>query len=413
MAITRKGTAWELINSWYILFTFVPFGALSFCAFLYLWIRVRILKYLIATVIYLAGVVVLFWILEQFPGGTKTYPNWADWLFGISVALWPISFIHSILVRKEFLLRLEALEDSRSNSDSTLRSKIRRDMGVSKNPVNDVLVDYTDTDLSVKVCRAILNNLPFAPNFDSYTDVAGAVLRVNPSATQDQISKAEKIAERDDGILKVVKTGIAIDRIDGGLGIYTGIKNSYDAIKNKDRERTFEADPQQAADASLKALALGYMITVLFDGSPADRVRSFLSLRAGQEALIYYAAVEVALPFTDNLVDASSGWMSSLLVKTSGEAEKRFGQFAQGESLEMTKGILTTLTQTLDTILDQTRNNLKPFIDKTTQVLPSIMNITDSVTGGVATALDLLPIWKLLSARIAAEAAAVKGGSLQ
>ena len=408
MAITRKGTTWELINSWYVLLTLAPFGFTSFCAFLYLWIRIRLFKYLVATAIYLAGIVAFFWILSEFPGGTKTYPDWADWLLGISFALWPISFIHSLLVRKEFLLRLEALEDSRSNGDSTLRSKIRRDMGVSKNPVNDVLVDYTDSDLSVKVCRAILNNLPFAPNFDSYTDVAGAVLRVNPTATQDQISRVEKIVEQDIGILKVVKTGIAIDRIDGGLGIYTGIKNSYDAIKNKDRKRTFEADPQQAADASLKALALGYMITTLFDGSPADRVKSFLSLRAGQEALIYYAAVEVALPFTDNLADASSGWMSTLIAKTGGEAEKRFGQFAQGESLEMTKGILNTLTQTLDTILDQTRNNLKPFIEKTSQALPSIMNITDSVTGGVATALDLLPIWKLLSARIAAEAAALK-----
>lgn len=408
MAITRKTTTWELINSWYVLLTLPPFGLTSFCAFLYLWIRIRLFKYLVATAIYLAGIVAFFWVVAEFPGGTKTYPDWVNWIFGVSFALWPISFIHSILVRKEFLLRLEALEDSRSNSDSTLRSKIRRDMGVSKNPVNDVLVDYTDNDLSVKVCRAILNNLPFAPNFDSYTDVAGAVLRVNPTATQDQISIAEKIAERDIGILKVVKTGIAIDRIDGGLGIYTGIKNSYDAIKNKDRKRTFEADPQQAADASLKALALGYMITTLFDGSPADRVKSFLSLRAGQEALIYYAAVEVALPFTDNLAEASSGWMSTLIAKTGGEAEKRFGQFAQGESLEMTKGILATLSQTLDTILDQTRNNLKPFIDKTTQALPSIMNITDSVTGGVATALDLLPIWKLLSARIAAEAAALK-----
>lgn len=407
MSITRKGTGWELLQSWYILLTLVPFGFTSFLAFLYTFLRVKKITHLLASVVYLAGIVGLFILVDKYPD-QESRPDWFDGaMFGL-LGLWIVSIIQAVLIRKEFLLRLEAGEEKEAVDHSTMRTKIRKEMGVSKNPVNDVLVEYADEDLSVRVCRTILNNLPFAPNFDSYRDIDGAVRRMNPDADEELLRRAEQIAERDDGVLKVVKTGIALDRVDGGLGIYTGIKNSVDAIKNKDRERTFEADPQQAADAGVKALALAYIIASLYDGSPVDRVKSFLSTKAGQEALIYFAAVEVALPFTDNLAQASGNWMSSLLASTGSEAEKRFGQFAQGESLETAKGILQTLSQSLDQILDQTRNNLRPFIEKTQQVLPSIMNVTDSVTGGAATALDLLPIWKLLCARIAAEACATK-----
>jgi hypothetical protein len=407
MSITRKGLAWELLQSWYILLTLVPFGLTAFLAFLYTFLRVKKITHLIASAVYLAGVVGLFVLLDKYPD-LKSRPDWFNAAIAGLLGLWIVSVIHAIVIRKEFLLRLEAAEEKNSRDASMMRTKIRKEMGVSKNPVNDVLVEYTDDDLSVRICRAILNNLPFAPNFDSYTDIAGAVRRMNPDAGEELIRRAEQIAERDEGVLKVVKTGIALDRVDGGLSIYTGIKNSVDAIKNKDRKRTFEADPQQAADAGVKALALAYIIASLYDGSPVDRVKSFLSTKAGQEALIYFAAVEIALPFTDNLAQASGNWMSSLLAATGSEAEKRFTQFAQGESLEMAKGILQTLSQSLDRILDQTRNNLRPFIEKTQEVLPSIMNITDSVTGGAATALDLLPVWKLLCARIAAEACAIK-----
>jgi hypothetical protein len=407
MSITRKRLAWELLQSWYILLTLVPFGLTAFLAFLYTFLRVKKITHLIASAVYLAGIVGLFVLLDKYPD-LKSRPDWFNAAIAGLLGLWIVSVIHAIVIRKEFLLRLEAAEEKNSRDASMMRTKIRKEMGVSKNPVNDVLVEYTDDDLSVRICRAILNNLPFAPNFDSYTDIAGAVRRMNPDAGEELIRRAEQIAERDEGVLKVVKTGIALDRVDGGLSIYTGIKNSVDAIKNKDRKRTFEADPQQAADAGVKALALAYIIASLYDGSPVDRVKSFLSTKAGQEALIYFAAVEIALPFTDNLAQASGNWMSSLLAATGSEAEKRFTQFAQGESLEMAKGILQTLSQSLDRILDQTRNNLRPFIEKTQEVLPSIMNITDSVTGGAATALDLLPVWKLLCARIAAEACAIK-----
>ena len=407
MNITRKGVGFELLNSWYILLTFVPFGMTSSIAFLYLWLRTKKSSHLIAFAIYLAGTIGFFYLIVNFPKPDGR-PEWFNPAMMGLLALWPISILHSILTRKEFLLRLEALGEKDKANDSVLRSRIRKEMGVSKNPVNDVLVEYTESNLSVRVLKALLNNLPFAPNFDDYSDIEGAVLRLNPDATIDTIRQAEKIAERDEGVLKVTKTGIAIDRIDGGLGIYTGIKNSIDAIKNKDRERTFEADPQQAVDASVKALAIAYIITSLYNGSPAERVRQFAATKAGQEALIYFAAAEVALPFTDNLAEASGDWMSKLFAATGDRAEDQFQQFAQGESIEMAKGVLQSLLQNIDGILSQTRTNLRPFLDKTQQVLPSIMNVTDSVTGGAATALDLLPIWKLLCARIAAEACARK-----
>lgn len=406
MSLTRKGTGWELLQSWYILLT-LPFGFTSFLAFLYAFLRVKKASYLAASAIYLAAVVALFYFVDRYPD-QESRPEWFSGLMAGFFGLWILSVLHALWIRKDFLLRLEAVAEKATSDEARLRSRIRKEMGVSRNPVNDVLVEYSEDDLSVRVCSTIMNNLPFAPNLDLYGNVAGAVRRLHPDADEDMLRGAEQIAEQDAGVLKAVKTGIALDRVDGGLGIYTGIKNSIEAIKNKDRKRTFEADPQQAADAGVKALALAYIIASLYDGSPVDRVRSFLATKAGQEALIYFAAIEMALPFTDNLAEASGNWMASLLSATEDEAEKRFGQFADADSLTTAREILQTLSQSLDQILNQTRHQLGPFIEKMQQVLPSILNVTDSVTGGAATALDLLPIWKFLCARIAAEACAIK-----
>lgn len=407
MAITKKGIGWELIQSWYIVLTFVPFNGTSFLAFFYLWLRGKKITWLLAGLIHLASISVLMWAANKYPDN-KARPEWFDYTFWQAGGLWLLAMVHAFLLRKEFLLRIEASSEKERDDDSALRTKIQKQYGVSKNPVNDVLSDYSNDDISVRVCRTMLNNLPFAPNFDFYRDVDGAVRRLFPDATPETIQRASTMAERDAGILHAVKTGIAVDRADAGLGIYTGIKNSMDALKNKDRKRTFEADPQQAIDAGVKAFALAYVIASLYEGSPADRVKAFLSTRAGQEALIYYAAIEVALPFADNLVEAGGQWMAGLLASRQADVEKRFAGFAEGQALDQAKGILATLTQSIDGILNQTRMHLGPFMEKAEAALPSMLNVADSVTGGMATGLDMLPVWKLLMARCAAEACAVR-----
>lgn len=407
MAITKKGVGWELVQSWYIALTLIPFNGTSFLAFFYVWLRGKKFTWLVAGLIHLASISILIWAANKYPDN-KARPEWFDYTMWQALGLWLISIVHAVLLRKEFLLRIEASSEKERDDDSALRTKIQKQYGVSKNPVNDVLSEYSNDDISVRVCRTMLNNLPFAPNFDFYRDVEGAVRRLFPDAPAASIQQAATLAERDAGILHAVKTGIAVDRADAGLGIYTGIKNSMDAIKNKDRQRTFEADPQQAVDAGVKALALAYVIASLYEGSPADRVKAFLSTKAGQEAVIFYAAVEVALPFADNLVEASGQWMSGLLASREGEVEKRFAGFAEGQALEQAKGVLATLTQSIDGILNQTRMHLGPFMEKAQAALPSMLNVADSVTGGVATGLDMLPIWKLLMARCAAEACAVR-----
>ena len=71
----------------------------------------------------------------------------------------------------------------------------------------------------------------------------------------------------------------------------------------------------------------------------------------------------------------------------------------------------------MNNLLGQTMGNVKdhlgPLVSKLDSAMPKILNVTDSVTGVMATALDALPVWRFLGARLAAEASAIRAvGSL-
>ncbi|KHF31919.1 hypothetical protein CM49_05843 [Paenibacillus sp. P1XP2] len=54
---TNRGKAWELVNSWWVLLTLVPFGLLSFISFLYIGMRVKNQRWKIYGFIYLAIII--------------------------------------------------------------------------------------------------------------------------------------------------------------------------------------------------------------------------------------------------------------------------------------------------------------------------------------------------------------------
>ncbi|MCB1173529.1 MAG: hypothetical protein KDK39_08195, partial [Leptospiraceae bacterium] len=209
---------------------------------------------------------------------------------------------------------------------------------------------------------------------------------------------------QDDGIAAAIKVCNAIDTADSGLGIVTGVRNVYSHMKDKDRPRTFEADPQQAADAALKAFGIAYMISRLYEGGITDKVSQFFQSKAGQEMMLYFAAAEIALPFTDNLLEGGASLITKLMDSQSSDSESRFSSFLGSGPLAEAKPILDSMTQHVDSFFSQVRLYTDPLMKKAQEFAPSVMNAADSVTGGLATAADFLPAWRFLGARLAAEA---------
>lgn len=401
MSLTGRGKGWEWFQSWYILLT-LPFGITTFMAFLYTGFRVMRFIWIGFGAAYLALIIFIFSRIPEADSGVKA----EDWLMLLWLGFYLVGIVHALVIRKKFLLLLDARMQSQVVADDRLRTKIHADHGVSENKIDAALVEFKESDASVRVASLLFSVFPFSPPFEYYFNLKGAVRRAGRTEDPAVLERAKQLAGSEE-VLKALKVASVVDKADGGLGIYTGLKNAYDAAKNKDRKRTFEADPQQAADAGLKAVALSYLIATLYPGSVAEKVKLFLDTPAGQEIAIYYAGVEIALPFTDNLIEASGNWMSKLM-ETSGGQESRFSEFAGSLPFEQARGILEALKNQIDSTLTKVKPYLDPLREKVASIAPTALNVADSTTGAVATALDVLPVWRFLGARLAAEACAIR-----
>jgi len=398
--LQEKNILWKLLHSWHILLTLFM-GFLSWLAFLYMYIKGKKKTWLIATIIYGTSVVALIYFVTKFPD-QKTRPEYVQQYVYVYILAWIASILHSLISLKEFWLRAITNEELESDQIQTMETSIRKEMGVVDNPIENVLVEFKEDDNTVKITKFILDNLPMAPEFYYYMDFSRAIKRYRSEVSQEMINRVREIAKYDDDFHKILKTAKAIDKVDGGLGIFTGLNNVYDAIKKTDRERTFEADPQQAIDAGIKAIALGYMIHLTSKENP---IKTFLELKAGQELFYYFITIELALPFTDNLLEEGGKFLYKILQQKESEIENRFKNFADATSYQQAKGILLSLSEQMDRVAIAISQNIKPFEEQLKNKLPSILNATDSITGSIATFLDIMPIWKFLGARLATEAA--------
>lgn len=401
MSLTGRGKGWEWFQSWYILLT-LPFGLTHYLAFLYTGFRTRNWLWLGMGAAYFGLFVFAIQQANKFAAGEA----WDDKMAALWFVPWLVSIVHAFIIRKKFLLTLDAHMQNQVVADDRLRTKIHADYGVSENKIDAALVEFKESDASVRVTSMLFSVFPFSPPFEYYFNLKGAVRRAARTEDPAILERAKQLAQSEE-VLKALKVASVVDKADGGLGIYTGLKNAYDAAKNKDRKRTFEADPQQAADAGLKAVALSYLIATLYPGSVAEKVKLFLDTPAGQEIALYYAGIEIALPFTDNLIEASGNWMGKLM-ESSGSQESRFSEFAGSLPFEQARAILDALKNQIDSTLTKVKPYLDPLREKVAAIAPTALNVADSTTGALATALDVLPVWKFLGARLAAEACALR-----
>lgn len=268
--------------------------------------------------------------------------------------------------------------------------------------VNEVLGQFKQEDYTVKLCSSLFSVVPFAPQFSFYNNLQGAAARMGAGA--DVVEKAAQIAASED-VAKAVWVAEALDTSDKLIAGYAGVKNLLNLFgSSAPAARTFESDPQQATDAGLKALGLAYMIYRLFPGSVQEKITAFKDLPAGQEAALYYATAEIALPFADNVVEQGSSVVQKLVNKHGGDIQSKFSQFAGADQVQGAMGMLENLTRPLDEYVNRAKQYANPIADKIKQYLPSAMNLADSATGVVASGVDLLPVWSFLGGRLAAEA---------
>jgi hypothetical protein len=271
------------------------------------------------------------------------------------------------------------------------------------NPVDQALQEFKNEDYTVRLCSAILGVLPFAPPMPHYASLDGATQALFPQATPQQKARAVELANGD-GVRGALWVANAIDTGDSGIAVYSGLKSAFGFFfGGGSRMDALETDPQQGTDAGLKLLGLAYMIHKLFPGSIPEKVQSFQTTPAGQTLAIYYGAVEVALPFSDNLVQGGGDFLQRLMTRYGGDASSKLGAALGAGAVQEAQGMMGALMSPIQGVLNQVAPHAQTIANSAKQYIPGFMNTADKVAGMVATGADALPVYRYLGARLAAE----------
>jgi hypothetical protein len=273
--------------------------------------------------------------------------------------------------------------------------------------VEQALAEFSDSAVTVKLLRALYGAVPGAPAFTNYSNMEEAVRVIAPTANAAVATKARVIADTTDEIGDILWMANLLDMGDKGYAVMTGLSAAWKLFKGQGAA-ALENDSQQRNDAVLKGLGLAYMVYKAYPGSLADKARAFRESPSGQALAVYYGAVEVALPFADNAVSMGSGGLSSMLGAGANAQTQRLAQMAQGHDIGQAKEMLTQVTSQLQTVTAQAANYIQPITQAIGPYLPGASMLgtaTDKAAGAIASAADVLPVYRYLAGRLAAEAA--------
>ncbi len=129
VSLTSHGKRWERLQSFWILGTFT-FGILSWVSFLYIGIRARRLRWVLWSAFYFAfflGYAIVASVTG--PGSRATSTGVA-----VLIVIMAASAVHALMVRKDYLTRLEARLQESTAPDAALRNQIEQEYAVGAEP---------------------------------------------------------------------------------------------------------------------------------------------------------------------------------------------------------------------------------------------------------------------------------------
>ncbi len=264
--------------------------------------------------------------------------------------------------------------------------------------------EFTATDMTVRLVGGFFGVLPFVATWSPIIDLdvaaQQAAVRLGSPALAPRIRvRAEQLA-RAEGPQAALAAFAFLDKGDKGIALFSGLRTAYKAVRGQ--EGALEMDPQQAADAGLKAIGISWAAWKLFPGSAADKARALTSTGAGRALLAWYTAADLVLPFADNLAQGGTSAITSMITGQAAENAKRLAAVAGGE-VEQATGMLAGLMGTFESGIGQAAAYAEPLAAYVQGQAPSIFGAVDNVTGVVATGVDALASYRLIGASLVAE----------
>ncbi|MCC6648996.1 MAG: hypothetical protein IT374_25945 [Polyangiaceae bacterium] len=268
------------------------------------------------------------------------------------------------------------------------------------------LAEFSADDYTTRLTHAIFKVVPFAPAMQPYRSTSEAIDALYPQATPEMRARVAQLGDSEE-TKSALWVASAIDTGDTGIAVFSGIKSALGLFFGDKKSDALDTDSAQGVDAVLKLLGVSYLAYKLFPGSIAERAQLFHTAPAGQAMLLYFAAVEVALPFTDNALGKVGG-LSGIIARWGGEAAGKLSALGGAGMVTEAQTMATTLTAPADGVIGKVMPFASSIAASAKQYLPSVAVGVDTVAGVVATGADALPVYKYLCARLAAEAAVLR-----
>lgn len=267
--------------------------------------------------------------------------------------------------------------------------------------LSEVLAAHRADDVTVRVVNGFFSVLPFAATWRYPNTLEEAATAVEPALAARVAAKAEVLA-RAPGPQAALAAFDFLDKGDAGIALFSGLRGAVKAARGEGAASALETDPQQAADAGLKAAGLSFAAYKLFDGPLDDRAKALLSTNAGRALLTWYVASDVVLPFADNFVAGGTDLITELIDKQAAANVTRLAAVA-GPEVQEAAGMLEKLSGSLKGFAGQAATFAAPLSAYAKDSLPGVLGTADKVTSVAATGVDALSAYRALGASLVAE----------
>jgi tellurite resistance protein len=274
-------------------------------------------------------------------------------------------------------------------------------------PVDEALREFKPDDYTVKLCNALFGVLPVEVKQERFDSLAQAMDVFAPGAKNDARRKAQELATSE-GVATGLKVVNAIDMGDTGIAAFSGLKSVFGLLTGQGTN-ALETDAQQGVDAVLKLLALAYFVHSVYPGELTDKVKLFYGTPSGKALLVYYAAVEVGMPFADNALVAGGSFVSDLFGKYGPSAAEKLGGLLPAGGVAAAQGMMGSLMAPIEGVVQKVSPHARTAATAVSGFLPTAMSVLDKAAGAAATAIDAMPVYRYLGARVLAEVCVLSG----
>lgn len=278
---------------------------------------------------------------------------------------------------------------------------------MSADSVLSRLAEFSPTDATPKLVGAVLSAVPGAPELPPYPALASVVAALGGT----DVGAATPHLQNED-VADILWMSGLVDTGDRGYAVVTGVASALKLFFGKStKSAALETDTQQRNDAVLKAFALGYLAWKTSDGPIPQRAATFAKLPAGRALLTWYAAMEVALPFADNALVAGGNAFGDLMDKHGNAQLAKFTAMLGGKGGEGVPEALRSITGHIETAVATVRPHADRIATAAAKYAPGALDAGDKIAGVLANAADVMPVYRYLGARLAAESVVVRGGA--